>query len=82
MGRVQGVGFRYFVQSKAGDLALSGWVCNTPDGNVELEAQGSEENVSAFIADLRNGPGRGHVSDVRINELPISKNESGFDISY
>lgn len=81
-GRVQGVGFRYFAQSKAGEQALTGWVRNTPDGNVELEAQGEEGNMAGFIADLRNGPRIGHVSDVQIGELPLLKSESGFEIRY
>jgi acylphosphatase len=81
-GRVQGVGFRYFAQSKAGEQALIGWVRNTPDGNVELEAQGPEESIAGFIADLKNGPRIGHVEDVRICELPLLKSESGFEIRY
>lgn len=81
-GRVQGVGFRYFAQSKAGELALAGWVRNTPDGKVELEAQGEDSSVTSFIRELRNGPRIGYVSGVRIFELPVSESDSRFEIRY
>lgn len=81
-GRVQGVGFRYFAESTARELALTGWVRNTPDGNVELEAQGSEEGITGFIAELRNGPRTGYVSDMQILEMPLLKSESAFEIRY
>lgn len=81
-GRVQGVGFRYFAESSAGGHMLTGWVRNTPDGNVELEAQGSEEGITGFIAEIRNGPRTGHVSDIQIYEMPLLKSESGFEIRY
>jgi acylphosphatase len=81
-GRVQGVGFRYFAQAAAREQALTGWVRNTPDGDVELEAQGGEAAVAAFIDDLHRGPGTGHVSDVRVCDLPPEKSETGFEIRY
>lgn len=81
-GRVQGVGFRYFAQSLARELAITGWVRNTPDGNVELEAQGPDGNIAGFIAGLRQGPRIGYVSDMQIGELPLSQSESWFEIRY
>jgi len=54
-GRVQGVGFRYSAQQKAKDYNLVGWVRNNVDGTVDLEAEGSEDQLSAYIAELKSG---------------------------
>ena len=54
-GRVQGVGFRWYVCREASTLGLRGWVRNTVDGNVELQAAGSEDQISALEACLRRG---------------------------
>ena len=54
-GRVQGVGFRYSAQQKAKEYNLVGWVRNNMDGTVELEAEGSEDQLSAYIAELKSG---------------------------
>jgi acylphosphatase len=48
-GRVQGVGFRYTALEVAREYEVSGFVSNLPDGRVHLEAEGSPEEVSAFI---------------------------------
>lgn len=55
-GRVQGVGFRYFVQREASRLGLVGWVRNLAEGNVEVLAQGEPKAVDALVAKLRQGP--------------------------
>jgi len=54
-GRVQGVGFRYSAQQKAKEYNLVGWVRNNMDGTVELEAEGSDDQLSAYIAELKSG---------------------------
>jgi acylphosphatase len=79
---VQGVGFRFFAQSKAGELSLTGWVRNTSDGRVELEAQGGEERVAEYVRELRHGPRIGHVADMQICSLEVSESESRFEIRY
>lgn len=53
-GRVQGVGFRYYAVNKANQLGLTGWVRNLPDGTVEMEAQGYEEQIDELIIFLQN----------------------------
>ena len=53
-GRVQGVGFRYYAVNKANQLGLTGWVRNLPDGSVEMEAQGYEEQIDELIIFLQN----------------------------
>ena len=55
-GRVQGVGFRWFVQREAGELDLHGWVRNTEDGDVEVVASGSATDLAELRASLRRGP--------------------------
>jgi acylphosphatase len=55
-GRVQGVGFRWFVQREAGMLDLRGWVRNTEEGEVEVVASGPAEYLVELRAKLRSGP--------------------------
>ena len=55
-GRVQGVGFRWFVHREASELDLRGWVRNTEDGDVEVVASGSVEDLAELRATLRRGP--------------------------
>jgi acylphosphatase len=66
-GRVQGVGFRYFAQAKAARLGLSGWVRNRGYDEVEVVAEGPEEDLRRLLADLREGPSMAHVDDVRVS---------------
>ena len=73
-GRVQGVGFRWFVQREASELDLRGWVRNTEDGDVEVVAAGEPEDVSELRASLRRGP-RGARVD-RIIEHPLRDGEA------
>ena len=54
-GRVQGVGFRWYVQREAGELDLRGWVRNTEEGEVEVVASGSAEDLAELRASLRRG---------------------------
>jgi len=55
-GRVQGVGFREFTRRTATRLALSGYVCNLPNGAVLVEAEGPESAVAELLQALRQGP--------------------------
>ncbi|MCX8036603.1 MAG: acylphosphatase [Candidatus Sumerlaeia bacterium] len=65
-GRVQGVGFRNFVQLRAQQLKLSGWVKNLPDGRVELVAEGDEKALAELEKALRTGPRAAKVTHVEI----------------
>jgi acylphosphatase len=73
-GRVQGVGFRWFVQREASELALRGWVRNTEDGHVEVVAAGDAEDLDELRTSLRRGP-RGSRVD-RIVEHPLTESEA------
>lgn len=79
-GLVQGVFFRASTQAKANALGLTGWVRNTPDGAVELQAQGPEQAISELLAWCRHGPPAARVRDVAVHaETPIP-GEQDFDI--
>jgi acylphosphatase len=79
-GLVQGVGFRWFVQRKAGALGLSGWVRNLVDGSVEVEAQGDRSLIAQLIGDLKVGPRSAHVHDVEVETIGLHPAETGFQI--
>ena len=64
-GRVQGVGFRFSAYDEAKDLALAGWVRNLPNGDVEIVAEGSRENLQMLEAWAHLGPPSAHVTQVR-----------------
>jgi len=66
-GRVQGVGFRYFVEVEASRLGLKGWVRNLRGGQVEVLATGEEASIGSFLASLRSGPPMSHVTDVEVD---------------
>lgn len=53
---MQGVGFRWYVQREAGELDLRGWVRNTEEGEVEVVAAGTAEDLAELRASLRRGP--------------------------
>ncbi len=65
-GRVQGVGFRYFTERVALKLGITGWVRNTHDGNVEIEAYGNRTQIEEFIQRVKVGPSMAYVVDTQI----------------
>lgn len=67
-GRVQGVGFRFYMQRKARELELTGWVRNRSDGSVEAVIQGASAAVETMIAWARRGPPSAVVADVRVSD--------------
>lgn len=79
-GRVQGVGFRYFVDQNAKSLQLSGWVHNRMDASVELEVQGEVDRLDIFMKRLHEGPTFAQIEAVNIEEIPFNEFERGFRI--
>jgi acylphosphatase len=67
-GRVQGVGFRWFVEREAHTLGVYGWVRNTFDGNVEVLATGTREQLSNLRCKLQQGPRAARVDEVEESE--------------
>ena len=68
-GRVQGVGFRWFVEREGHLLGIAGWVRNNHDGSVEVFAQGSRDQLSGLHSRLREGPRAARVDNVEISEV-------------
>jgi acylphosphatase len=66
-GDVQGVGFRYFVQRRAEEMGLAGWVRNLPDGSVEVVAEGSRAALGRLLELLGKGPGLAGVDRVDVD---------------
>jgi acylphosphatase len=64
-GRVQGVGFRYFVLENANALGLTGWVRNRYDQSVEVTAEGERESLEKFLAAIRTGPRGSMVTHIK-----------------
>ena len=68
-GRVQGVGFRYFVAREIGALGVAGWVRNLPDGRVEVVASGDSAQLAAVEGRLWQGPPYADVAAVESSEV-------------
>jgi acylphosphatase len=63
-GRVQGVGFRWFVEREAKTLGIAGWVRNSPDSSVEVLAMGTRDQLSGLRSRLQQGPRAARVDNV------------------
>ncbi|MGO4210681.1 acylphosphatase [Terriglobus sp. 2YAB30_2] len=72
-GRVQGVGFRWFVHREAAELHLNGWVRNLPSGKVECVAAGSEDRLKELEDHLRKGSRGSRVDRLQIHDLDDSE---------
>ncbi len=81
-GRVQGVGFRYFVQRVAQSMKLTGEVRNRGDGRVELYAEGDETTLNQFLKRVNEGPALSYVSNVEVDWSPAIGAYTEFDITY
>ena len=71
-GRVQGVGFRWFVRQEARRLGVAGWVRNLADGSVELTVGGEPTAVRRLIEHVRVGPDSASVTHVRTEDVQAS----------
>ena len=70
-GRVQGVGFRYFVLRRAEALGVTGWVRNLASGSVEVEATGTAQQLEGLEELLWQGPRFSNVTNVDKTEIPV-----------
>jgi len=74
-GRVQGVGFRWFVQQEASEIGLRGWVRNTDDGHVEVVAAGNPDDIADLKVALHKGSRGSRVDAILEHELAESEAE-------
>jgi acylphosphatase len=79
-GRVQGVGFRWFVEREAHMLGIAGWVRNNPDGSVEVLAMGTRDQLLGLRSRLRQGPRAARVDDVEESEAKPIEGLNSFRI--
>ena len=79
-GRVQGVGFRWFVEREAHALGIAGWVRNRSDGTVEVLAMGTRDQLSGLRSRLREGPRAARVDDVEEADAEPVKGLNSFRI--
>ena len=80
-GRVQGVGFRFYVRQQASALPIMGWVRNLADGRVELLAEGNRRDLEVFLAAVRRGSPGASVTEVIADWQPPSGLWTQFSIA-
>jgi acylphosphatase len=78
-GKVQGVFYRASAREQAQRLSITGWVKNTPNGDVEITATGDKTALDTFIAWCRRGPNQAMVTGIDQHTLPET-NFNAFDI--
>ncbi len=81
-GRVQGVGFRYFVHDMAVQYNVKGYVQNTQDRKVEILCQGRQNDLDVFIIAVRKGPALSFISEFLLEEVTDFSLYDIFDIKY
>ena len=81
-GRVQGVGFRFFVRQKAVSLGIRGLVRNLSDGTVEIHAEGEQQPLKEFIERVEAGPVFGNVSELAVEWIHPTNDYTGFEITF
>lgn len=79
-GRVQGVGFRFVAVNTARNIGLTGWVKNCWDGSVELEAQGSRQQIDLLLEALYSA-NYIRIEDIEMEKIPLEE-ERGFLVRY
>jgi len=79
-GRVQGVGFRYFVQHVGNRLGLTGNVRNCPDSTVEIVVEGDAKGIADFIRQVERGPSLARVQRVDVVDIPVQGTYGSFSI--
>ena len=81
-GRVQGVGYRYYVWTKALILGLTGYTGNCPGGKVIVVAEGDKNDLDTLVDFLKTGPARARVDEVQISRTPWTGSYPDFSIRH
>ncbi len=79
-GKVQGVGFRYFVMRHANEIGVNGFVKNLPNGDVYIEASGTSSQLEQLILLCNQGPAHSNVENVQVKDIQQSFDIIGFQI--
>lgn len=82
IGRVQGVGYRFFAEDVARRLNINGYVKNLYDGSVEVYAEAEKEILEQFIEELERGPGLSRVDKVEVEWLNKKPEYQNFRIVF
>jgi len=81
-GKVQGVWFRSSTKQKAEQLGLTGWVRNTPEGDVEAVFEGEEKIIKEMIEWCHRGPPLAKVENVEVKKQNLTNGFDGFSVRY
>jgi len=81
-GRVQGVGFRYFVRQEAHHFGLCGYVKNLYNGDVEIFVEGEEEIINSFTEILKQGPHYGEVCELILKKRTYEDRYNKFEVHF
>ncbi len=81
-GNVQGVGFRFYTATVAAQYDIKGWVKNTSEGHVAIEAIGNEAQLKRFIDKVQEGPPFSLVERIEVEEISDYPVYTKFDITY
>jgi acylphosphatase len=81
-GRVQGVGYRNFVQRKADHLGLAGYVMNLKDGRVRVRVEGGREAIEELAREIEKGPPLARVETLDLAWRPPTGRFTSFDIRF
>ena len=81
-GKVQRVGFRYYIKTIAYKMGLDGWVKNTQEGDVEILVEGPERLLKEFVNYCKKGPALSKIEDVEVNDDFSAEKLRGFEILF
>jgi len=81
-GKVQGVGYRDFVQRRATHLGLSGYVMNLRNGRVRVRAEGPRDAIDELIRDLERGPPLARIEKVSVTWIPPTGRFASFGVRF
>ena len=81
-GRVQGVGYRFFVTTRAENYPIFGFVRNLETGSLEVEVEGDKQQIMNFINEVRQGPRHAEVHDFQMEWKPYKMSYDRFFVKY